>query len=95
DPARCEVFGVPLGAAAKQRMVVLAGELRAAGVRVDLVYGDRGVKGGMKAADRSGARYTLILGDRDLAEGTVGLKDMQTGDQRQVPLDEIVATLTA
>jgi len=94
DPARCEVFGVPLGDAAKQRMVVLAGELRAAGISVDLVYGDRGVKGAMKAADRSGARYTLILGDRDLAEQTIGLKDMRTGDQRQIPLAEIVTTLS-
>ncbi|MGI5217508.1 histidine--tRNA ligase [Nocardia sp. CA-290969] len=94
DPARCEVFGVALGDAAKRRMVVLAGELRAAGISVDLVYGDRGVKGSMKAADRSGARYTLILGDRDLAEQTIGLKDMRTGDQRQIPLDRIVATLS-
>ncbi|NKY32723.1 histidine--tRNA ligase [Nocardia speluncae] len=94
DPARCEVFGVPLGDAAKQRMVVLAGELRAAGISVDLVYGERGVKGAMKAADRSGARYTLILGDRDLTEQTIGLKDMRTGDQRQIPLAEIVTTLS-
>ncbi|MEU1980417.1 histidine--tRNA ligase [Nocardia sp. NPDC019395] len=94
DTARCAVFGVPLGDAAKQRMVVLAGELRAVGISVDLAYGDRGVKGAMKAADRSGARYTLILGDRDLAEQTIGLKDMRTGDQRQIPLDEIVTTLS-
>ncbi|MFC9895921.1 histidine--tRNA ligase [Nocardia sp. NPDC127579] len=90
DPARCEVFGVPLGDAAKQRLVVVAAQLRAAGVRVDLAYGGRGVKGAMKAADKSGARYTLVLGDRDLAENTIGVKDMATGDQRQVSLDEVV-----
>ncbi len=95
DPARCDVFGVPLGEAAKQRMVVLAAQLRAAGVRVDLAYGGRGVKGAMKAADRSGARYTLVLGDRDLAEDTIGVKDMSTGDQRQVPLGEVVGVLRA
>lgn len=95
DPARCEVFGVPLGDAAKQRLVVLAAQLRAAGVRVDLAYGGRGVKGAMKAADRSGARFTLVLGDRDLAENTIGLKEMATGEQRQIPLDETVATVVA
>lgn len=95
DPARCEVFGVPLGEAATQRMVVLAAQLRAAGVRVDLAYGGRGVKGAMKAADRSGARFTLVLGDRDLAEHTIGLKDMGTGDQRQIPLGEVVGAVTA
>ena len=41
-------------------------------------------------ADRSGARYTLVLGERDLAEGVVGVKDMVSGDQRAVPLDDVV-----
>jgi histidyl-tRNA synthetase len=49
----------------------------------------------MKAADRSGAKLTLVLGDRDLAEGTIGVKDMATGDQRQIPLDETVAAVAA
>ena len=54
--ARCDVFGVPLGDAARSRLVVIAAGLRRAGVRVDLAYGGRGLKGAMKAADRSGAR---------------------------------------
>ncbi|MEV6427008.1 histidine--tRNA ligase [Nocardia sp. NPDC051463] len=95
DPARCEVFGVPLGEAAKQRLVVLAAQLRSVGIRVDLAYGGRGVKGAMKAADKSGAKFTLVLGDRDLAEGTIGMKDMATGDQRQIPLDETVTAVAA
>jgi histidyl-tRNA synthetase len=93
--ARCEVFGVPLGDAARRRLVVLAGELRRAGVRVDLAYGGRGLKGAMKAADRSGARYALVLGDRDLDVGTVGVKDMVSGEQQSVPLPEVVADLVA
>ncbi|WP_040797129.1 histidine--tRNA ligase [Nocardia higoensis] len=93
DPARCEVFGVPMGDAAKQRLVVLAAQLRAAGVRVDLAYGGRGVKGAMKAADRSGARFTLVLGERELAEDAVVVKDMSTGDQRQVALPDLVEVL--
>ncbi|HLS79521.1 MAG TPA: histidine--tRNA ligase [Nocardia sp.] len=95
DPARCEVFGVPMGDAAKQRLVVLAAQLRAAGIRVDLAYGGRGVKGAMKAADRSGARFTLVLGERELAEDAVVVKDMSTGDQRQVALPELVEALRA
>ncbi len=93
--ARCEVFGVPLGDAARRRLVALAGALRQAGVRVDLAYGGRGLKGAMKAADRSGARYTLVLGERDLAEGAVGVKDMVSGEQRAVPLDDVIAELVA
>ncbi|WP_067890082.1 histidine--tRNA ligase [Nocardia vaccinii] len=94
DPARVDVFGVPLGEAATQRLVVLAARLRAAGVRVDLAYGGRGVKGAMKAADRSGAKYALVLGDRDIAENEIGLKDLATGDQRQIALDDAVGAVS-
>src|SRR5204863_9842734 len=88
--ARCEVFGVPLGDAARRRLVVLAAELRRVGVRVDLAYGGRGLKGAMKAADRSGARFALVLGDRDLAAGTVAVKDLASGDQQDIALEQLV-----
>jgi histidyl-tRNA synthetase len=93
--ARCEVFGVPLGEAARSRLVVIAAGLRRAGVRVDLAYGGRGLKGAMKAADRSGARFALVLGERDLEAGQVGLKDLTTGDQTPVPLDGAVDAVVA
>ncbi|MBF6244172.1 MULTISPECIES: histidine--tRNA ligase [Nocardia] len=95
EPARVDVFGVPLGEAAMARLVVLAADLRAAGIRVDLAYGGRGVKGAMKAADRSGAAFALVLGDRDLADEQVGLKDLGSGEQRQIPLAEVVAQVSA
>ncbi|WP_113964370.1 histidine--tRNA ligase [Mycobacterium shimoidei] len=91
--ARCDVFGVPLGEQAKQRLAVLAGRLRAAGVRVDLAYGDRGLKGAMRAADRSNARIALIAGDRDIEAGTVGVKDLASGEQVDVAADEVVAEI--
>lgn len=90
DTARCQVFGVPLGADAKSELVDVAGRLRAAGIAVDLAYGDRGLKGAMKAADRSGAKLALVLGDRELAERRVEVKDLTNGEQTQVSLDEIV-----
>ncbi|MHA6625518.1 histidine--tRNA ligase [Pseudonocardia sichuanensis] len=93
--ARCEVFGVALGDVAKRRLVVLAAQLRRAGVRVDLAYGGRGLKGAMKAADRSGARLTLVLGERDLEAGTIGVKDMASGEQQAVALDATVDTVVA
>jgi histidyl-tRNA synthetase len=88
---RCDVFGVPLGEQAKLRLAVLAGQLRAADVRVDLAYGERGVKGAMRAADRSGARLALVAGDRDIEAGTVGVKDLTTGEQVDVATDTVVA----
>jgi histidyl-tRNA synthetase len=93
--ARCEVFGVPLGDEAKAKLVVIAQQLRAQGIRVDLAYGNRGVKGAMKAADRSGAALALVLGDRDIAEGTVGIKNLATGDQESVSSADVVARVGA
>jgi histidyl-tRNA synthetase len=93
--ARCAVFGVPLGDAAKRRLVVLAAQLRHAGVHVDLAYGGRGLKGAMKAADRSGARFALVLGERDLDAGTIGLKDLATGDQQPVGLGTALEAVLA
>jgi histidyl-tRNA synthetase len=90
DPARCEVFCVPLGEAAKARLVTVAGELRAAGIRVDMSYGGKGLKGAMKSADRSGARLAVVLGERDLAEGTAAVKDLGSGEQHSVGLPDIL-----
>ena len=91
--AGVDVFFVPLGVQAKARSVALAGALRRAGVPSDLAYGDRGMKGAMKAADRSGARYAVVIGDRDLEAGVGQLKDLRSGEQAAVPLDELVHTV--
>ncbi|WP_282783511.1 MULTISPECIES: histidine--tRNA ligase [unclassified Nocardia] len=95
DAASCDVYGVPLGDIAQQHLVVLAARLRAAGIRTDLAYGGRSMKSAIKAADKSGARLALVLGDREVAEGEIGLKDLRTGEQRQVALDDVVAEVTA
>ena len=92
-PERCDVFLVPLGDAAKTRIVALGGLLRVAGVRTDIAYGDRGLKGAMKAADRSGARYAVIVGDRDLESGVAQLKRLNTGEQSEVLLTGLVDVL--
>jgi histidyl-tRNA synthetase len=91
--ARCDVFGVALSDQAKLRLAVLGAQLRGAGVRVDMAYGDRGLKGAMRAADRSGARLALVAGDRDLDAGTLGVKDLSTGEQVSIPLESIVTQL--
>jgi histidyl-tRNA synthetase len=95
ETARVEVFGVPLGDEAKLVLVKLAGLLRAEGIRTDLAYGDRGMKGAMRAADRSGARMALVAGDRDVEAGTVGVKDLTTGEQVDVATDAVVAEVVS
>lgn len=95
DRTRCDVYCVPLGESAKRRLVAVAAGLRAAGVRTDIAYGGKGLKGAMKAADRSGARFALVLGERDVEAGSAQLKDLGSGEQRSVPLDELVPQVAA
>ncbi|MEU6850694.1 histidine--tRNA ligase [Actinacidiphila alni] len=92
-PATTAVFGVPLGDEARRVLFGTVTELRKAGVAADLAYGGKGLKAAMKAANRSGARFALVAGERDLAEGLVQLKDLDSGEQAPVRLEEIVTTV--
>lgn len=95
DGSRVAVFGVPMGAAAKRSMVGIVDKLRAQGISADMSYGDRGLKGAMKGADRAGARFTLVVGDRELEQGVVAVKDMVSKEQRDIAIDELVSDLKA
>ncbi|MFC8592467.1 histidine--tRNA ligase [Streptomyces atroolivaceus] len=94
-PATTSVYAVPLGDEARRVLFGLVTELRKAGIATDFAYGGRGLKGAMKNANRSGARYTIVAGERDLAEGAVQLKDMESGEQEPVALDALVTTVRA
>ncbi|WP_327307687.1 histidine--tRNA ligase [Streptomyces sp. NBC_01298] len=93
-PSATSVFAIALGAA-KPVLFGLVTELRRAGVAADISYGGKGLKGAMKDANRSGARFAVVAGDRDLEEGVVQLKDMQSGEQTPVALADVVATVQA
>jgi histidyl-tRNA synthetase len=76
---------------AKATAFRLVERLRAAGIAADIAFGDRKLGKQMAAADRAGARLVLILGDDELARGTVTLKDLRDGrDQRSVDQTELV-----
>ncbi|WP_104814997.1 histidine--tRNA ligase [Kitasatospora sp. MMS16-BH015] len=92
-PSATSVYAVALGEEAKNVLFAKVVELRRAGVATDLAFGVKSIKNAMKSADRSGARFALVAGDRDLAEGVVQLKDMSTGEQTPVALDALVTTL--
>ena len=65
--------------------------LRAAGVRADTPYGGRSLKAQFKAADRLGAAVAVVVGERDVADGNVTLRDLRSGEQRTVAIDVAVA----
>jgi len=80
----CQVFGVALGEDAHADVLTLVTSLRRAGVRADMAFGHRGLKGAMKAADRSGARFAVLIGAEEKRNGCVAIKDLKDGDQQDV-----------
>ena len=92
DRSRCDVFCIPVGEDAKLDIAELAARLRAAGVRVDVAYGDRGLKASMRAADRSGASIALIKDDE---APVVKVKDLVDGEQVELAVDAVVTEVLA
>ena len=84
---RVDVFGIAIGDEARTTMSKLIDELRAAGVSADMSYGQRGLKGSMKGADRAGAKFALVLGERELEAGEVAVKNLADHAQESVALD--------
>jgi histidyl-tRNA synthetase len=73
----------------------LVAELREAGLRADRGYGGRSVKAQWKLADRSGARFGVMVGRAEASRGTVGVKDLASGEQLEVPRDQVAGWLRA
>lgn len=74
-----KLFIVPITEQGKNEGFKILSQLRAAGITCDMAYGDRGLKGGMKAADKSGALYSLVIGDDEISNGKCDLKLMSNG----------------
>jgi histidyl-tRNA synthetase len=88
-----DIFIVFLGDAARARAYEVARDLRAAGVAVAMEFEDRKMKKAMAAADKSRARYALIIGENEVAVGKYGLKNLASGEQESLTLDEIITKL--
>lgn len=90
-----ELFVIPLSTAEKSYVAKLVNELRKEGVKCDMAYGDRALKGAMKSADKSGARFSIVIGGDEINSGRVALKEMKTGTSKEVRIsalsDEIKA----
>ena len=84
-----DLFIIPLGDESKAKALTLSQELRKAGLRVEISFGDRALKGSMKAADKSNAQYVLVLGDSEISSGIVELKQMSTGKTSSVTLTSL------
>lgn len=88
DEGRRGIWLVTMEPAASQA-IALAYQLRDQGVRIQFDLLNRGFKAQFKQADRNNCRYALVIGPDDLAKGTAALKDLETGEQQELGLDNI------
>jgi histidyl-tRNA synthetase len=91
--APLDLFIAPLGDTALRRAALMARDLRRGGHSVELVEGK--LKRSMELANKFGARFTLIVGENEIAAGRYALKNMSTGEQTDVTSEEIAAKLAA
>lgn len=90
-----DLFLIPLGELAKEKALVIAQNLRQLGIVVEIAFGDRALKGAMKAADKSGSAFAVVLGESELNSGVVELKRMIDGEVSSVKIGDLGQVLSA
>jgi histidyl-tRNA synthetase len=93
--SRADAAVIALGSAAMRRAMTLAAEMRAAGLRVELLSPGRGLKALLRRADKIGARYAVIIGDNELARAAATLRDLKTSTQSEVAERDLIAAISA
>lgn len=93
EPDTTEVFIAVMGDEAKAFGLKLLHQLRQKGVRAEMDSLARNIKGQFKYANRIHAKKTVVIGENELAEKKVSIKDMATSEQREVDMDNILQEL--
>ena len=88
-----DLYVIALGDQARSMCFTLVDSLRKEGFVVEQNFGDRSLKAAMKAADKSGARFAIVLGDSELESASVELKEMSSGALTSVRLTSLAKTL--
>lgn len=88
-----DLYLVALDESAKISVLTLAADLRRQGVMVEVSFGDRSLKGAVKGADKSGARFLVVIGSAELESGLVTLKRMNDGTSSSVKMSELKGAL--
>jgi histidyl-tRNA synthetase len=95
NKSELDLYVIALSSAEKSFVSNLLNDLRNAGVACDMAYGDRALKGAMKSADKSGAKFSAVIGSDEIKSGTVALKDMKTGESKEVRISTLSAEFQA
>jgi histidyl-tRNA synthetase len=91
----CRVGVVPVGTPDATEALAVASELRRAGVAVDLLTGQRSLGGAMKAAEKLGLSWVVLVGENETARGVALVKTLATRSQEEIPRERLVETLRA
>ncbi|MDO9572443.1 MAG: histidine--tRNA ligase [Candidatus Omnitrophota bacterium] len=87
------VYLISLGSEAKSNSAKILNSLRLNGIPSDTDYLNKSLKGAMRAANDAHAKYVLILGDDELKKNIITLKDMSSGTQRELTLENLIKEL--
>ena len=90
-----DLFIIPLGEDAKAFVLEMAARVRSEGFAVEVAFGDRSLKGAMKGADKSGARFVAVVGESERESGSIELKRMSDGTSISVKMSDIQKVLEA
>jgi histidyl-tRNA synthetase len=90
EAPRPALFIAALGHDAVTFALPLVHAFKSSGIKVDTDYAGSSLKSQMKKADKSGANYTLIVGEQEMKVGNAVLRNMQTKEQTSLPLADIV-----
>ena len=88
-----DIFLAQLGAEARKKSLTLLEELVGANVKVAENFSKSGLKGQLEVADKLKVKFTLILGQKEIMDGTVLIRDMENGNQETVDCKKIVAEI--
>lgn len=91
QPEPCALYIATMGDGAKQKAFSLLRQVRECGLAAETDVVGRGLRAQMKYADKIGAKYSLVLGDNEIAENKAKLKNMDSGEQTELALDETFA----
>ncbi len=90
---RPDIFVAQLGEAARKKSLVLVDELRKSGISASSNLAKDGLKQQLEAANREGARFTIILGQKEILDGTIIIRDMDSGIQEIVDFKKVANEL--
>jgi len=90
---RLHVFAAAMGKRAQDMVFKWVQDFRLQRVRAEMDFQNRSLKSQMRRADKLGASYVVIVGDRELDEGIAMFRNMKTKEQEKVPLQDVVGTV--